>query len=189
MEFENNCLSCRKCDLHKNQKTIFSNIIKSDIMWIGMSAQQNKNDFEFEPLDKRTPSGKFICSVEDELPDYLFYKTNLVKCLPLDFENKIRYPTNKEYSICFDNLLKEIELVEPKFIFLLGGSVSKFVCKKFNVKKEKYVLIPYKDKFFIVIDHPSFLMVYKRKSLNKYINKIVSLIQNNFKIKEKTKGA
>ena len=44
-----------------------SKISKSDIMWIGISAQQNKKDRGFEPLDSRTPSGKFIESIEEDL--------------------------------------------------------------------------------------------------------------------------
>lgn len=48
------------------------------------------------------------------------YKTNLVKCLPLTEQQKLRYPSKKEMDKCFDNLVSEINAMSPKIVFLLG---------------------------------------------------------------------
>ena len=51
------------------------------------------------------------------------YKTNLVKCLPLTEQQKLRYPSKKEMDKCFDNLVSEINAMSPKIVFLLGEKV------------------------------------------------------------------
>jgi uracil-DNA glycosylase len=175
----NNNSPCKRCELYKNQPPILSKRAKSDVMWVGISAQKNKNDLEFEPLDVRTNSGKFIKSIEDQLPNVSFYKTNLVKCLPLNDQNKIRYPSNDEYLKCFDNLLDEIRTVNPKIVFFLGGLVSEFVYGQFGIERERYILQQYKKTSIVSIDHPSYLMIYKRKKLDEYCDKIIGLINSN----------
>ncbi|MDA3836654.1 MAG: hypothetical protein PF542_03450 [Nanoarchaeota archaeon] len=170
--------SCNLCGLHENQEPVLSEIEESDIMWVGISSQQNKKELVFNPLDGRTNSGKFVNLIESKLPKVSFYKTNLVKCLPLDSKGKIRYPTTKEYTLCFNHLSEEISTVNPKIIILLGNSVSKFVCEKFNINGEKYLPIRYKDKIIVTIDHPSYIMIYKRKKIDEYIDTIIEIIKN-----------
>lgn len=151
---------------------------KHDIIIIGLSSQKDKKGHELLPLDIKTNSGKFIKQIEDELAHLTFHKTNLVKYVPLDKENKIRYPTIEEFNSCFNHLESEIEKVNPKIIILLGEKVANFITKKYKIEKEKYKATQYKDKQIICIDHPSYLMIYKRKQIENYSDKIIKLIND-----------
>lgn len=163
--------NCKKCPLYKNQLPLLDKNRKSDVMWVGLSAKNVSNIDSDYPLQDDTNSGKLIKNIEEELPEIKFYKTNLVKCLPLDSKNKLRYPTIEEMNFCIDNLVKEIEIVKPKVIILLGNVVSKYI-KKYC--KEKKIILK-----TITIKHPSYIYVYKRKYIPDYIQETKKLIINN----------
>jgi len=150
------------------------------VMIVGISSQKDKEGEKLKPLDIKTNSGKFIKQIEDELKHLTFYKTNLVKYVPLNEKNKIRYPTTKELNSSFNELEIEIKKVNPKIIILLGRQVAEFITKKYEIKKEKYKSVSYSNKHIIYIDHPSYLIIYKRKQLKEYKEKIVKLIKNCF---------
>ena len=92
------------------------------------------------------------------MPNVKFYKTNLVKCLPLNEKGKLRYPTKEECLTCLENLLKENKELQPKVIVLLGKKVSSYVLKG----KEQI------DVSFIQALHPSYIYVYKRNFILEY---------------------
>lgn len=173
---------CTACPLFKNQLPLLDNFSNSDVFWVGLSARSiNKNNII--PLDKNTNSGKVIFQIENDFKKVKFYKTNLVKCLPLNCQKKLRYPTGEEKSACFKNLLLEVDSLKPKLIFLLGNEVSHCVSKtlNFNVKKlnnqYKYKYQIHKNVFYVPIHHPSYIFIYKRKCLEQYINGVRDLIK------------
>lgn len=167
----NEIKKCSKCNLCKNQKPLLDKRTNCDVMWIGLSAKK-VNDFDNSvPLDNNTNSGKIIEQIESKLPHSCFYKTNLVKCLPLNENNKLRYPTKEEMNFCIDNLLLEIKELNPKVIFVLGRRTFDFICKYFDsngLDKQK----------LIYIEHPSYIYVYKRKYIDDYIDKVVNICNN-----------
>ena len=145
-----------------------------DVMWVGLSAKKVKDLKNNYPLEEDTNSGKIIKEVEDALPNVNYYKTNLVKCLPLDDKGKIRYPNNEEMNACINNLIKEIEYLKPKIVFLLGNNVADFV-KKYIRKNNIDLKINFKK-----IAHPSYIYIYKRKNKQDYINKLTNDINSIF---------
>ena len=111
------------------------------------------------------------------MPNISFYKTNIVKCLPLNENGKIRYPNNDEIYSCMPNLILEIETINPKIIFLLGGLVAKSFRNYINRNIEyNYLLNDYK---VIEIKHPSYVYIYKRKNLIRYTEEIINLINDD----------
>lgn len=170
-------LRCRRCPLYKNQRPAQNEIQKSDVMVIGISAQRNTPNKTFTPLDELSTTGKFIANLEKDFPNKTFYKTNLVKCAPISDQNKIRYPTNQESEKCFQHLEREIKAVNPKTIILLGRHVTTFLSKKFKLELKKYNSTRYKNMTIIPVDHPSYIMIYKRKQSEQYKNKIVNLLE------------
>lgn len=158
---------CRKCPLYKNQLPLLDKQNKCDVMWVGLSAKKVIDLDKNYPLEENTNSGKIIKEIEDNLPNVNFYKTNLVKCLPLNDKGKIRYPNKKEMQICMQNLLEEIKALKPKIIFLLGNNVADFVE---NYIKQNKVHIGARIKH---IPHPSYIYIYKRKGKDIYINNII----------------
>ncbi len=172
----NKIKSCRRCSLYVNQCPAVDDIRNSDIMVVGISSQKNVADRIFIPLDRRTNSGKFVAQLEKCLGDKKFYKTNLVKCVPLDSRGDVRNPTQKEIAICLPHLKREIGTVKPKIVILLGKLVSGFFSEQFNLDLKKYNSTNFGDVIIIPIDHPSYIMIYKRKFVGKYLSIIAKIV-------------
>lgn len=174
-----------KCDLCLNQEPLLDKICKCDVMWVGLSAKKVDNVESCFPLSNDTNTGKIIDKIESESKKFSFYKTNLVKCLPLDSNLKIRYPSTSEKEMCYFNLKKELDSVKPKVVFLLGLRVADFVLSKFGVKVGKldaeYSYNVYKigEIFFVPIHHPSYMYVYRRKQIDNYVDSICKIIEEN----------
>lgn len=165
---------CRNCHLCSNQLPIIDKKEQCDVMWVGLSAKKVNNLETSYPLKDDTNSCKILKEVEDILPNIKYYKTNLVKCLPLDEKGKIRYPNTEEMNTCINNLISEIQFLKPKIVFLLGNNVSNFVEK--YIQKNNINL----DVYFKKIEHPSYIYVYKRKNKQEYINRLTNYIDNVF---------
>ena len=91
-------------------------------MWVGLSAKKVEDVNKNYTQENNTSSGKLIEEIEKKRDDLTFYKTNLVKCLPLNEERKLRYPTENEMEMCIKNLLMEIRELKPRVVFLLGNN-------------------------------------------------------------------
>jgi uracil-DNA glycosylase family 4 len=174
--------TCKECGLYLNQKPIFDYRKTSKVFWVGLSAVQFNEDEEKLPLSPLTRSGALIHSIENPFKEEItFYKTNLVKCVPLKDE-KIRYPLEHEMNKCFPNFEQELDEMNPSLVFMLGKQVSTFVFKKLS----EYIPV-LDDSFnysgymigqtkFIPIHHPSYILVYKRKYIDKYKENIQRII-------------
>lgn len=178
---------CNRCSLFKNQPPLMDDKCSADIMWVGLSAKKVSNVNDDIPLSRDTNSGRILHQIEEALSSLQFYKTNIVKCLPLDEKNKLRYPSIDEMRNCYDNFCCEVNTVNPKMIFLLGERVSKFVLgyNKLAVpdldNKYDYSFHRYDNKYYIPVHHPSFISVYRRREVNEYAGKIQSIINNLIK--------
>lgn len=173
--------SCSNCVLCKNQPPLLDYIGECNVFWVGLSAK--KITFENEkPLSKTTNSGRLLAEVEEGFRGVFTYKTNLVKCVPLNENSKLRYPNKKEIQECFPNLEKEIEVLKPKIVFLLGSKVTKAVESSFNIKFESwngftYKYVEHDGVYYVSIHHPSYVHIYKRKDKGIYISNIRALIE------------
>lgn len=162
----NNCENiiekCNRCSILCNQKPLIDKLRKSDIMFLGISAKLKETEDEI-PLSENTNSGKLIKMIEERLleenSNISCYRSNMVKCVPLDKEGKIRYPDILEIENCIDNLVYELSIVKPKVVVLLGRLVEKHLKKKINE-------LVYNT---ITIYHPSYIHVYRKKEIEKYI--------------------
>lgn len=171
MDF-NNIATCTNCELHKNQKALLDKPIHADIFWLGLSAKKVENINDSIPLNSDTNTGKIIKEIETRFSNLSFYKSNLVKCLPLNGK-KLRYPTQYEINACKQNFICELLCIRPKLVFCLGQKV-------FNSIKDLSNLQEFSFCKFIHIEHPSYIYVYKRKFLNDYIEKVSNLIKNEY---------
>lgn len=176
---------CRACGLYLNQLPATGEKTQSEVFWVGLSAVAFSEEEDRVPLSPTTRSGALIAEIENGFPDSsFFYKTNLVKCLPLK-ENKIRYPIAKEMEKCFPNLTAEVEELKPKVIFLLGKQVATFVLSRFGITHfsldEEFNYQGYEEGeiTYVPIHHPSYVLIYKRKNVKTYIEQIRSVIEKN----------
>jgi uracil-DNA glycosylase len=182
----NRIKKCSNCELRYNQTPLIDSEQFASVFWVGLSAVKVDDVSNDIPLSPKTNSGKLLLNIETNCNSASFYKTNLVKCLPLQ-DGKIRYPNNIEMTKCLNNFLEEISIIKPKIIFLLGKQVSDFISKKLNQKFAKlddefsYTIFKINNITYVPVHHPSYILVYKRKYINNYINSIVELINRHEK--------
>jgi uracil-DNA glycosylase family 4 len=145
---------------------------------VGLSAVQFGEDDEHLPLSATTRSGALVELAEQSLKsDFTFYRTNIVKCLPLN-QGKIRYPMEHEMAKCYPNFQDEVESLKPAIVFLLGKQVATFVLKQHGLKTVAFdedfnfqpVLL--NGTWFVAVQHPSYILVYKRKFIADYVEAI-----------------
>jgi len=120
---------CQKCELHTNQKPLLDVIDECDVFWLGLSAKKVIDTECDVPLSSNTNSGKIISEIESKCIGTTFYKSNVVKCLPIDKYGKLRYPTTKEMNICLGNFIIEKNYLKPKIVFLLGRKLPSVYLK------------------------------------------------------------
>ena len=187
IELHRNIVNCKNCCLCNNQAALIHNSKDADVFWVGLSAVKTENKYE-TPLSVTTNSGKLIYKIESLFPFRSFYRTNLVKCLPLDDKCKIRYPSSKEMNSCFINLNLEIDYLKPKLVFLLGKQVATFVLKEYGIKDYvlnddfEYSTFKIKNIVLVPVHHPSYILVYKRKKIENYISGIQQRIAEIYQI-------
>jgi len=152
-------------------------------MWVGLSAVAIASGEDYEPLSATTRSGWLVTSIEAEfMPQVSFYKTNLVKCLPLHHTGKIRYPSAPEMAMCYHNLENEVDILEPKLVFLLGKQVSNFVGNRVFGHEIGFTSDFDYNGFrsggttYVPIHHPSYMLVYRRAMMQDYIAGVCSAI-------------
>jgi DNA polymerase len=174
-------MKCERCGLCKYQTPLLDDIRDCQIFWVGLSAKR-VNFYNEKPLSPSTNSGSILCTVEERCSGIGMYRTNLVKCLPLNESGKLRYPNKAEIDICLPNLRAEINELSPQIIFLLGGKVIDAVSKSYSLSLEKwsefnYTATEYDDKYFVPVHHPSYVYVYKRKRISEYVKGLELIIQ------------
>lgn len=173
--------NCSKCKLCLNQKPLVDTSEKCQVIWVGLSAKRAGSDKDI-PLSKSSNSGAIIQRIEEEIDGVTTYKTNLVKCPPLDEKLKLRYPNRQEIEDCFCNLDNEIAILGPKVVILLGEKVSSSVARRYGLFFEKsdgfnYRYVQQNGIYYVPVHHPSYVHIYRRKQLDVYINSICALIQ------------
>jgi uracil-DNA glycosylase len=175
---------CKACGLYLNQLPALDITKNAQVFWVGLSSVLFLEGQERLPLSPLTKSGALIDTIEKPFLNYIgFYRTNIVKCLPLN-ENRIRYPIKTEMEKCYPNLIDEIDVLKPSHMFLLGKQVSDFILGKQELTvgllsdSFNYSLFYKNGVRYIPIHHPSFILVYKRKSLPQYILGIQQLLKN-----------
>lgn len=151
------------------------------VLWVGLSAKKATCDDE-TPLSKSTNSGAIIHRIEESLDGVSTYKTNLVKCLPLDDRQKLRYPNRQEIDDCFCNLEEEISTLAPKIVFLLGEKVYSSVGKRYRLSFNRingfnYQYVKRDGVYYVPVHHPSYIHVYKRKLVDTYIQSLHDITQ------------
>lgn len=156
----------------------------ADVFWVGLSAVQFGENDEHMPLSSATRSGALIELAEQTLKNELtFYRTNIVKCLPLNM-GKIRYPIEQEMSKCFPNFQEELQSLKPSIVFLLGKQVATFVLKQYGIKTvafdENFNFEPImiENTWFVPVQHPSYILVYKRKFIEQYVSSLERTIMD-----------
>lgn len=152
-------LECKNCELFKTRnKIVFSDGCENaPIMFIGEAPGQNEDETGIPFIGRAGQLlRKFLFEIGIKQDD--IYIANTIKCRP----PKNRKPTSKEKSACKHFLDKQIELINPKIIVLVGSTaLESFIAdKKLTITKARGKIFEINNRKFIPIFHPSYLLRY-----------------------------
>ncbi|MFH1375888.1 MAG: uracil-DNA glycosylase [Patescibacteria group bacterium] len=124
-ELASEIASCQKCKLHEQRTNTVPGVGNpdADVMFIGEGPGRDE-DLQGEPFVGA--AGKFLTQMIESLGWIRndVYIGNIIKCRPPDN----RDPEPDEVDTCWDYLEKQIEIIEPKLIVLLGRhSMNRFL--------------------------------------------------------------
>ena len=160
--------NCFDCPLNVNRtNTVFSDGCESaPVMFIGEAPGKNEDETGLPFVGR---AGQLLRKylAEIDLTENNFYIANTVKCRPP--EN--RKPTNKEKRACEKYLNKQIELINPKIIVLVGATaLESFITEKITITKARGQIFEKeymgKTRKFIPIFHPSYLLRQHSEEIN-----------------------
>lgn len=151
---------CKKCSLFKTRnKIVFSDgCCNAPVMFIGEAPGKNEDETGIPFVGR---AGKLLREfmAQTDFKEGDFYIANTIKCRPP--EN--RKPKDSEKEACKDFLEKQISLVDPSVIVLVGATaLESFYDKKVPISKIRGEIfeknVAGKQRKFIPIFHPSYLL-------------------------------
>lgn len=187
--FQLEVVNCVSCPLHKEVKSPVPGqlVLLSDFLFVGLAPGRNGAEKTGIPFTK-DKSGRLFRKMISILEEkgLTVSVTNIVKCNPLDKNKNNRNPTPFEIRQCSLHLEREIELVRPKMIIILGKVTEKFLnishesattdTIEINLSKNK---IP-----TMTIFHPSAIANYHKMSESEYqsiFSDIADIYKNFYK--------
>ena len=150
-------LQCTKCQLAKSRnKLVFGEGNENAGIFIIGEAPGYDEDRQGRPFVGK--SGQLLdrifaaCGFKRQEHIYI---GNILKCRPPGNRN----PTPDEAASCMPYLLKQIELVDPKIIILLGASALKYMIgPDMRITKIRGQWIEHDGRLFMPVYHPSALL-------------------------------
>lgn len=144
---------CKKCGLWKNRRNAIpgEGPANTKIMFIG-EAGGMEEDLQGRPFVG--DAGKFLNKLLKiaGLKREEVFIGNIIKCRP-PFN---RIPNKKEIETCIPYLLKQIEIIKPKLIVLLGNTALKTLLdKKLTVSKAHGKIFEKNTQKYFVMHHPA----------------------------------
>jgi len=145
--------TCVECPLHESRtKVVFGEGPEnSRIMLIGEAPGKNEDETGRPFIGM---AGKLLSEIleEADLDRSQIYITSIVKCRP----EGNRKPKKPEYSTCIDLYLsKQIELINPDIIGLLGNSAAYALIGKKNIKTIHGETYKINGRKYMALFHPA----------------------------------
>jgi len=150
-------LECHLCQLSKSRTNVVfgEGNTNADIMFVG-EAPGRTEDNSGKPFIGR--SGELLTKMIENvllIQREDVYITNIVKCRPKDNAE----PTPTEAHTCQPYLLKQIELIQPKFIVALGATAYHYLSgDETNISKIRGTIHKQDGYTLIPTYHPSYLL-------------------------------
>ena len=171
---------CTKCELSvtRNNAVPGKGNYKSDVIFVGEAPGKNE-DMKGEPFIG-VAGNKLSAALESAgITRDQVYITNIVKCRP----PKNRVPTTIERNTCQNYLKKEIEIIKPEIICILGNTAFNSLLDGKEITKFRGKIVRKNNQLYFLTIHPA-ATIYNQKLisvLKKDIKKLFKLIK---KIKE-----
>lgn len=151
-DIRNMVISCTNCDLCKSRKNAVPGIgnEKSDVVFVGEAPGRNE-DLQGKPF---VGTAGQILSEALEYAGFSrddIYITNVVKCRPPNN----RQPLTEERSSCKPYLSKELEIIKPKIICILGNTAYGSLLDGSAITKNRGKVVKNKNQLYFVTVHPA----------------------------------
>ncbi len=155
--FRNEVLQCTKCGLSTSRnKVIFGEGNPGAGVMIIAEAPGRDEDIQGRPFVGK--SGQLLDKILEACgftrKEHVFI-SNIVKCRPPGN----RVPTEKEAMICMPHLLKQIDLINPKILVLLGAVALKYMFgPKYRITQIRGTWLNWQNKPAMPVYHPAALL-------------------------------
>ena len=155
-ELDREIQDCKKCDLYKNRKqaVLGEGNLNAKLMFIG-EAPGADEDRLGRPFVGR--AGKLLTKLIEASGHKReeFYISNVCKCRPPNN----RTPTPWEMEACFPYLKKQIEVINPKVLCLLGATAARaFLGRNVAITKERGSVINWENRLLYLTYHPAYVL-------------------------------
>ena len=176
---------CTKCELSKtrNNSVPGKGNFKSDVIFVGEAPGKNE-DMEGEPFIGIAGKKLSIALENAGITRDDVYITNIVKCRP----PKNRVPTTNERDTCQNYLKKEIEIIKPKIICILGNTAFNSLLDGKEIIKFRGKIVRKNNQLYFLTIHPA-ATIYNQKLISvlkkdmKKLLKVIKELKNNKKVK------
>ena len=167
---------CTNCELSQTRTNSVpgKGNFKSDVIFVGEAPGKNE-DIKGEPFigiaGKKLSSALENAGISREQ----VYITNIVKCRP----PKNRVPTIIERDTCKNYLEKEIQIIKPEIICILGNTAFKSLLDGKEIIKFRGKIVKKNDQLYFLTIHPA-ATIYNQKLisvLKKDMKKLFKLIK------------
>jgi DNA polymerase len=157
ISLQEEALQCTKCQLAKSRnKLVFGEGNESAGIFIIGEAPGYDEDRQGRPFVGKSGQllDKILAACDFKRQEHV-YIGNILKCRPPGNRN----PSPEEAASCMPYLLKQIELVDPKIIILLGASALKhMIGPELRITKIRGQWIEHDGRLFMPVYHPSALL-------------------------------
>lgn len=164
--------TCIKCPLHESRTNVVFGEGPKDAKMMLVGEAPGKNEDETgRPFIGM--AGRLLSEIIEEagMNRSDIYITSIVKCRP---ENN-RKPKKPEYTMCIGLYLsKQIDLIDPDIIGLLGNSASYALIGKKNIKQIHGKTYEFNGRKYMALFHPA-AALYSRKLLPQLKEDMVTL--------------
>lgn len=176
-------ISCVKCGLSKSRTNAVpgKGNPRAEILFIGEAPGRNE-DLKGEPFVGS--AGKILSEALDYAGisrDDVFI-TNVVKCRPP--ENRL--PLLEEKDACSEHLSKELEIIKPKIICILGNTAYNSLLGGDSITKNRGKIIEKNGQQYFLTIHPA-AAIYNPELKDVLKNDIKTLADNLRRLKKESK--
>ncbi|WP_067961208.1 uracil-DNA glycosylase [Nitrosopumilus sp. Nsub] len=178
-------IECTKCELSqtRNNSVAGKGNFKADVIFVGEAPGKNE-DLKGEPFIGIAGKKLSIALESAGITREEVYITNIVKCRP----PKNRVPTPIEREMCQNYLKKEIEIIEPKIICILGNTAFSSLLDGKEITKFRGKVVSKNNQLYFLTVHPA-ATIYNQKLIDvlkkdmKKLFKVIKELKDMKKIK------
>ena len=153
---------CTKCELSKtrNKSVPGKGNYKADVIFVGEAPGKNE-DMKGEPFIGIAGKKLAMALESAGVTREEVYITNIVKCRP----PKNRVPTTDERNTCQNYLEKEIDIIKPKIICVLGNTAFNSLLNGNEITKFRGKIAKKNNQLYFLSVHPA-ATIYNQKLIS-----------------------